>query len=253
VVVENRRTFSLLVFVHKHFRFIAYQRDDQGAAQDYSISRFLSHASAILSIKNSKIVFIEAFFSEHNPQVALKALDMCADAGVVTSFNLCGEAVVEEHFEKSIEPFLRRCDVVVGNLIEFNHVCAKLNISTEHTEQAALHVHKVMMMHILSTSYRVKSLETCRKILVVTNGDKGVLCVTNSHGLINYLPPRLESSKIKDTNGAGDSFIAGFLYALLQEQPILKCLEIACRVAGEIIQQYGITLPEKKIDFLKDD
>lgn len=250
--MNDKPTYSVFVLVHGNSRFIVYPVANTVAAGQYSLSRFLGHEDALRSIESSCVVFIEGYFAEHSPQVALKLLDTCIDAGIVTSFNLCAAAVVDQNFEQSVEPYLRRCTIVVGNVDEFECLCVKLNVSTENRRQAAVNVHKWMMSYVPSAAYRLKSMEWYKKILVVTNGDKEVYCVTESDGLIDCVPPSIERVKIKDTTGAGDSFYAGLLYGLVKEQPIKRCLDIGCRVAGKIIQLYGITIPKEEANFLED-
>jgi adenosine kinase len=50
---------------------------------------------------------------------------------------------------------------------------------------------------------------------------------------------------IVDTNGAGDSFVGGFLAQLVQGGSIEDCVRSANYAANYIIQQSGCQLPDK--------
>lgn len=73
--------------------------------------------------------------------------------------------------------------------------------------------------------------ELCRKIherfktksIVVTRGSKSVIVSTlTGQGIAqaSLQVPKLDGSLIKDTNGAGDSFVGGFLSQVVVDRPI---------------------------------
>lgn len=50
------------------------------------------------------------------------------------------------------------------------------------------------------------------RVAIVTQGSKPVLVAkSDSESVEEYAVPQIEEKKIKDTNGAGDAFIGGFL------------------------------------------
>ena len=55
----------------------------------------------------------------------------------------------------------------------------------------------------------------------------------------------LDQSKIVDTNGAGDCFVAGFLAGLIYNKSIEDWLQNAHDMACVCIQQPGCTFPKK--------
>jgi adenosine kinase len=54
-----------------------------------------------------------------------------------------------------------------------------------------------------------------------------------------YPVPVIEADKILDTNGAGDSFVGGFLAQLVQGKDLDKCVDCGIWVCGLVIQQSG--------------
>lgn len=82
---------------------------------------------------------------------------------------------------------------------------------------------------------------------IVTQGHNPVLvCVsTDANTVKEYPVPQIDEKKIKDTNGAGDAFIGGFLAMFVQGKPLETCINAAVYVASECIQRFGATFPRE--------
>lgn len=90
---------------------------------------------------------------------------------------------------------------------------------------------------------QTNSLENAKMIMrqlcpitVITCGPKGAYVVTPNDDVF-VAPPSV--SKVVDTTGAGDQYLAGFLYALTQEKSLQECGVMAANFAGKIIQHVG--------------
>jgi sugar/nucleoside kinase (ribokinase family) len=77
------------------------------------------------------------------------------------------------------------------------------------------------------------------RIVVFTMGKEGSLVSEDGH-LLGHLPAR--PVEVKDATGAGDAFWAGFLVALLDGNPLERCLLFAREVVELKLQTVG-TLP----------
>lgn len=216
----------------------------------YSLSHFLSNPITLRVIENSKIFHFDGFFIPHSPDVALYVLDKCLHRSVITSFNIGGKHVISPNLH--ITHFIKTCNIVTSNLAEFIHLCHFLYVPIDNLIEAVFAVYNIMLEEFKPIKYELKNMEKYKKILIITNGEKDILCVTSCDGLIKYKVPVVEQNKIRDTIGAGDSFLAGFFFGIVHELPILKCLEIGCRTAAEIMQQDGCTIPDKKSDSIVD-
>lgn len=223
-----------------------------GAATKYSVSHLLNDTTAIKSIENSKLVHIEGFFTTHSPDVGLNVLEKCFARNIITSFNICGEYVVKNSNNAPIAPYVKSCNIVIGNLTEFTALCRILDVPVVNIKEAVIAVHRIMLEEFKPTKYELKSMEKYKKILIVTNGEKDLMCVTGCDRLIEFKIPVVEINKIRDTTGAGDSFLAGCLYGIVGELPIMKCLEIGCKTAAVMIQQYGCKTPAERPGFIVD-
>lgn len=81
------------------------------------------------------------------------------------------------------------------------------------------------------------------KIAVATFGDKGSLAFD---GTAFYQFGIIPTSRIENTVGAGDSFIAGFLAAYLNGKTIDECLRMGASVSSEVIQVFEPWVKDKK-------
>ena len=72
------------------------------------------------------------------------------------------------------------------------------------------------------------------KTAVATFGEKGSLAFDGEC----YQQFGVFSAKVVNTVGAGDSFVAGFLYGLLNGYSTLECLESGARVASEVVSVF---------------
>ncbi|MGF7031207.1 fructoselysine 6-kinase [Paenibacillus mucilaginosus] len=73
------------------------------------------------------------------------------------------------------------------------------------------------------------------KIAVATLGENGSLAYDGSR----FYRCGVEQVNVVDTMGAGDSFIAGFLHALLRGLPVQECMEAGTRTAAKTIGYWG--------------
>jgi sugar/nucleoside kinase (ribokinase family) len=69
-----------------------------------------------------------------------------------------------------------------------------------------------------------------KQLVVCTHGSAGSTALTNEGEWIET--PIIQREAFVDSNGAGDSFFAGFLYGYAQGYPIRRCLELATLNGG---------------------
>lgn len=75
-------------------------------------------------------------------------------------------------------------------------------------------------------------------ILMITQGGKGAFLVDGANEIKSV---RARQIKVKDTIGSGDSFLAGFLYQYLNNEPLIVCLEFASRTGALVATMRGAT------------
>ncbi|HTZ42835.1 MAG TPA: PfkB family carbohydrate kinase [Jatrophihabitans sp.] len=68
-------------------------------------------------------------------------------------------------------------------------------------------------------------------VVVVTDGEHGGYVLDRADGRIVAYPPATPPSPAIDSNGAGDAFVAGYLYGMLAGEPVERCVQFGA-VAG---------------------
>lgn len=90
--------------------------------------------------------------------------------------------------------------------------------------------------------YMLQLIEHGKEMVVCTHGKDGATAITKQGDFIEL--PILPKYQRTDTNGAGDNFFAGFLYAYDKGYPIRQCLQYGTIVAGLCITSDKIVYPE---------
>ena len=76
---------------------------------------------------------------------------------------------------------------------------------------------------------------------IVTQGEKPVLVAT-AEGVTSN--PVIECPSVVDTNGAGDAWVGGYLYGLLEGLSAEDSVRAANFAANHVIQRSGCTMAE---------
>eukprot|EP00090_Calanus_glacialis_P006280 TRINITY_DN14904_c0_g1_i1.p1 TRINITY_DN14904_c0_g1~~TRINITY_DN14904_c0_g1_i1.p1 ORF type:complete len:404 (-),score=98.40 TRINITY_DN14904_c0_g1_i1:69-1280(-) len=225
-----------------------------GAATKYDTSD-LWNSRNIPMLQNTKVIYVEGYFLAHSFETTMELATFAQRNQITFVFNLCGEYVCEDitYVENALKilPFV---DIMFGNRSEFdvfiNTVEAKLDtshsviknlramITGEGVENLDMKIENICESPVKS---KPKSL-----IVVVTEGCQPVQCYSIGDRLktISVPVPKLDKDLVKDTIGAGDSFISGFIYVFIREGSLRACIEYAIWTAQKMIQQVGVTLPD---------
>ena len=70
---------------------------------------------------------------------------------------------------------------------------------------------------------------------VATFGEAGSLCYDGREFTACGISP---APHVVNTVGAGDSYIAGFLYGILQGWPVIRCMEKGAEVSAQVVQVF---------------
>lgn len=76
------------------------------------------------------------------------------------------------------------------------------------------------------------------KNAIIKCGEKGCI-IANEFGVQKI--SAVENIRCIDSTGAGDSFVAGFIWALLQGLSVDECAKTGCAIASCIVEEYGAT------------
>ena len=79
------------------------------------------------------------------------------------------------------------------------------------------------------------------RAVVITRAERSVIIGTKSE--VREAPvPDLQPQLVRDTNGAGDAFVGGFLAGLVREDSIADCVLAAISVAQKVLNISGCSL-----------
>lgn len=87
-----------------------------------------------------------------------------------------------------------------------------------------------------------EQIQKGKKIVICTHGKEGASLLSANGEWIDM--PILSDFELVDSNGAGDAFFAGFVYAYQEKMPLRKCMQIATIVAGLAISSPLIAYPD---------
>lgn len=207
-----------------------------GAAEYLTIEIFLQNSENLLALQKADVVYMEGFFLTNRIDVARYILEFCKKNHKLFVFNISGVYMCEERPE-DMKYFAEQCDILFGNKREYQALSKVMKHKNNNdVESFAVDLIKSYIpdAHI-SLKYG--------KMAIITNGAESVLCV-HSGGIIDktFVLP-LDKEDIKDTTGAGDTFVSGFLAGLFENRTPLTCLKWGSWVSQQIIKQVGCTVP----------
>ena len=90
--------------------------------------------------------------------------------------------------------------------------------------------------------YRELGFDNWRHNIITTNAGKDVIADIDGK---TYTVP-VEKVEVNDVTGAGDCFLAGFVYALIRGYEIQKCIELAVRASTESVKHVGTYILSEK-------
>lgn len=153
--------------------------------------------------------------------------------------------------ENYLQLHLDKHDVIVLNIIAYCRpwaaqvaACGKPVWTDLHDYDGTNTYHQTFVdaaqyIHLSSdnlTDYRAvmeRFVSMGKKLVVCTHGKAGATLLSPNGGWIDV---EAETVEVVDTNGAGDSFFAGFQYGWLQQEPLHTCMQYGTRAAALCVQ-----------------
>lgn len=195
----------------------------------------MQHNSANDSISYKQFFYVEGFFITNRfPVCKYIVEEVCGSSESTRIFatNLSAEYLVENNPEH-IKYIAEHASILFGNRGEFN------KLAEIYRMPSALHVIAYLMDS--------KTVKTADKTIICTQGAGCVLYSSTSkqctsRGVnLEFRFDAIPEDKILDTTGCGDAFVAGYLYALLKNEWIERCVAKGVEVAHKKITSVGGT------------
>ena len=173
------------------------------------------------------LYYIEGFFIPDKMHICRHLYERYKDTSLLIT-NLNAPYIVKT-FPKDVTWLTKKADIVFGNRDEFEELASINGFQTMED-----------LLTDLLTEYTGK-----KKSIIITDGANAVFYYEgNSEGIesdvINV--PKVNPEEIVDTTGAGDSFVAGFIYGLIEGKSTRQCIELGTEISAKIIKVIGCNL-----------
>ncbi|KAJ9591142.1 hypothetical protein L9F63_002297 [Diploptera punctata] len=198
------------------------------------------------------MIYIESFFISHSYDVALQLLDFCKTRKTPLIFSI-GSVYMFNDFARELITLSKNANIVFGNKEEFMELARAMGLNLMNVKSTLLALHSMINKeHEFLDHGFGQYLKQLGKVLVMTDGKNPVLCVyggiNSKPVLVEYAVPEMKVNLVKDTTGAGDSFLAGFLVGMFALNNIKTCLAWGCWTARQVIQLVGCQVPSCQPD-----
>lgn len=202
------------------------------AANNYKVSH-TKEAANWKVVQDAKIVYSAGFFATVSPD-AMKAVsaEKAKDGGIYC-LNLSAPFLMQvPPFKAVLVETIPFCDFLFGN-------------ETEARTWAEVEGWETTDVKFIATRLSlIPSAKGTKRTVVITQGcDPTIVCVNGQcteHPIL-----ALPKEKLVDTNGAGDSYVGGFLAGLVKGLPAAECCKAGAYAASVIVQHSGCTFPAK--------
>ncbi|XP_049419667.1 adenosine kinase b isoform X2 [Epinephelus fuscoguttatus] len=202
------------------------------AANCYKKEKHLDLDSNWELVKKAKVYYIAGFFLTVSPESILKVAKHASDNNKIFCMNLSAP-FISQFFKEPLMEVMPYVDILFGNETEAATFAKELGFETDDIGEIAKKTQKLPKENM--KRQRVVVFTQGKDDTVATVGEKAVM----------FPVVDIDQNDIVDTNGAGDAFVGGFLYALIQEHPLEECIRAGHYAANVIIQRVGCTFPEK--------
>uniref|UniRef100_A0A182Q6M0 Adenosine kinase n=1 Tax=Anopheles farauti TaxID=69004 RepID=A0A182Q6M0_9DIPT len=181
-----------------------------------------------------RIFYIEGYFVPERFHICTYIYEQyCKGTANLLVTNLNASYILQD-FTVEMRFLVEHADLVFGNLAEF--VALAQIYKCDDVDALA---------RLLIKPYRKHNRS---KILIATDGSRSVRLYYGAGSKFiaeSYPVPIIPANAVLDTTGAGDSFVAGFLYKFMNDESptLVDCIRYGCKVAGKVIRQVGCNLP----------
>lgn len=202
------------------------------AANTYPVEHLRKPENKAL-MEDASYYYISGFFLTVSIESILTVAEHACEKGKVFSMNLSAPFLCRLFKEQMMQAF-PYIDILFGNETEAREFADVHNLGTTDVATIAKLVSK----------FPKKNTAT-ERMVVFTQGADDVVVVHGDQTL-TFPVPKLKPEEIVDTNGAGDSFVGGFLAMYLVGKPIETCVRCGVNVSVEVVKNSGCTLPDRE-------
>merc|ERR1719453_1047299 len=196
------------------------------AANEYKVDHLKEPANMAI-LEKAKIVYSSGFFTTVSPDSLAVLSKTCSEGEKTFCFNLSAPFIMQvPPFKKCLMDTLPYVDYLFGNETE----AVTFAESESWPERSIPEIAKKIAA--------LPKEGSKPRTVVITQGKDPTVIVCNGE-VSEYPIIELPKEKLKDTNGAGDSYVGGFLAGLALGKDIATCHAAASYAASVIVQQSG--------------
>jgi len=201
------------------------------AANNYKKSHFDS-AEIQEVVHKAQYFYSTGFFLTVSPETAIALGQYASQSNKPFLFNLSAPFLIQFFWDGKMEEVLKYADVVFSNEDEAATLGKKLGWGEDLPVIAA------------KLAEYPKANKSRPRLVIFTQGAKQT--VVNKDGKeLKFTPIPCPKEEIVDTNGAGDSFVGGFLSRYVQGKSLEESVAAGHYCAYECIRRNGCTFPPK--------
>lgn len=198
------------------------------AANEYKKEHFDSEEITKI-VDATQIIYSAGFFLTVSPPTALAAGAHCATENKIFCMNLSAPFICQFFADPMME-CIPYCDYMFGNESEAEAFGEKQGYEDKSVEAVALAISKME-----------KKNDKRPRVVVITQGANSTV-VAKDGKVTRYDVEKIPEDEIVDVNGAGDSFVGGFLAALLKGKSEEECVKAGHYAASVILKvQQNVT------------
>lgn len=225
-ILPGDKTSRCGVGIYRKERFLVTQlRASKKLSEDFidqNLEKILSHEAFI----------IEGYILQSKLEMCKKLCECFNREKKPVILTLSAMFMIQYHLEKIME-IANKADIIVGNLEEAEELSGEKGNSI-----------KVIFEKIFT------KLTPKDRLLVITAGANGAYCskydyqINQLNFILQCFSKKVNNEDIVDLNGAGDSFLGGFLSEYLKGSSIYECCRNGNEAANVILHNVGCTFPK---------
>ena len=199
------------------------------AANNYKIEHLNTEAVQNV-VKRAKLIYSAGFFLTVSPDSMLAVGKHVAETGKFFALNLSAPFLCSV-FAEPMHQVLPYADLVFGNESEAAAYAEANGFKDAPVEEVARRIAALP-----------KASGTHQRVVCITQGATATVVATGGK-VTKYPVPPVPVEKIVDSNGAGDSFVGGFLAKFVAGESMSECVRAGHWAASVVICRSGCTFP----------
>jgi len=192
-------------------------------------------------ILNHDCLLVEAYFLQECFEICLNLVEEFKKRNKTILFTLGAVFMLEFHNEKMMT-IANKCDFIIGNMEE-----AFALINNDKNGKKVIVKEGTKDYKLVFENFHKKMEKNNKRIAIITDDSNGVICSKYNYDknqlefIIESFPEKIPEDEIIDSNGAGDSFLGGFLSQLMIGKDLLHCSKMGNICGGINLRNVGCT------------